>query len=137
MLQSSVTRYSGLFGVAVVIAAVGAPAFAQVAVGETTVTATPVDRISTAVDYGDLDLTTRSGRAALHHRVQHAATSLCRRLGEDHLGSALGEPSCEQGAIMSAASQEHEAIATAKARTYAGAPAPTGFVMAMHEDGAR
>lgn len=137
MLRSSVNRYSGLCGLvgAVVFAAVAVPALGQGAMSETTVIGSPVhpDRVSAPVSYGDLDLTTPSGRSALHRRVERTATTLCRQIGEDHMGSTLGEPSCEQVAVYGAARQEHDVISAANARTYAGSPAPTAFVMAMRD----
>jgi UrcA family protein len=140
--RSSVHLCSGLRVVvgAVAILAIGAPAFGQgsasgfTVIGSSDLTA---GRVSSPVSYRDLDLTTGDGRAALHGRVRRSAEDLCRRIGEDHLGHGAATPSCEDGAVLSAATQERDVIARASARTFAGSAPPTSFVMTMNTAGSR
>jgi UrcA family protein len=56
---------------------------------------------SMPVSYADLDLTTPEGQDLLTHRIQHAASYLCDRLGESSGSDAL-MPSCEQAAVSDA-----------------------------------
>jgi UrcA family protein len=137
MLKSSVNRYAGLCGVAgaVAVAIVSAPAFGQGPAGEFTVLGSSghaAGSVSALVSYGGLDLTTPDGRAALHKRVQRTAAGLCRRIGEDHLGAGSGAPSCEEGTVLSAASQERDVIGHANAQTFDGSPSGNSFVLTMN-----
>jgi len=68
--------------------------------------------LSQAVDYADLDLTTRAGADTLKFRIKATATQLCEQLGES--GSSTGPvPSCEDAATTDAMKQARIAIASA------------------------
>jgi UrcA family protein len=60
-----------------------------------------VRSLSQAVSYADLDLSTRSGRDEMRHRVSLTARFLCDKLGESATGDALA-PSCRQAATNDA-----------------------------------
>jgi UrcA family protein len=109
---------------ALAVAGAAVPALAQVnTAGEITVYGSygvgpEVRRLSAAVPYGDLDLTTVAGREILKQRVHDTARDLCARLGENGMNDGL-VPSCEQDAINSAQEGERFAIATAQPPVYA------------------
>jgi len=121
-------------------AVVAVPAVAQT-VEELTVTGRqgvgPNTRsISAVVSYHDLDLTTESGRAVLDQRVRATAQDLCRRLGENNMGSTGAAPSCEQDAMNSVGQQRQVAIANARPHDYATtAPAPAAVAPAAESQG--
>jgi UrcA family protein len=60
-----------------------------------------VQTLSQAVSYADLDLSTRSGRDELRHRVNLTARYLCDKLGESDSSSGI-VPSCRDGAVTDA-----------------------------------
>ena len=109
-------------------AAVAAPAAAQTyayetpAVGEVVVTgALGYDgrpaRLSRAVSFRDLDLTTSQDRAVLRMRIRDTARDLCRALSEDGGATPL-IPSCADQALRETSPQLRVAINQAR-RTYA------------------
>lgn len=122
-------------------AVVAVPAVAQT-VEELTVTGHrgvgPNTRsISAVVSYHDLDLTTEAGRSTLNQRVRTTAQDLCRRLGENNMGSTGVAASCEQDAINSVSQQQQVAIANARPHNYATTtPAPTPVAPAAESQGA-
>lgn len=70
-------------------------------------------QVSVKVPYGDLDLTTSSGQAALRHRVRKAALKLCATAND---GSAVPEPmtsDCFQQSYRDALRQTQTRIAAA------------------------
>lgn len=60
-----------------------------------------VQTVSQSVSYADLDLSTKSGRDELRHRVNLTARFLCNRMGESNTGDTL-TPSCRQAATTDA-----------------------------------
>jgi UrcA family protein len=60
-----------------------------------------VQSLSQAVSYADLDLSTKSGRNELRHRVNLTARYLCDQLGESDASSPI-VPSCRDGAVTDA-----------------------------------
>jgi UrcA family protein len=92
----------------------GAPASAQSTVEELTVTGhygpdnTP-SRLSQAVSYADLDLSTSDGRYLLKQRISLTARYLCDRLGEDEASDGV-LPSCKDAAISDAMAQARPII---------------------------
>jgi UrcA family protein len=73
-------------------------------------------RLSQAVSYADLDLTTYQGRDVLKLRVRDTAHRLCRALGEGNDISGPLLPSCEDQAYRDARPQIRWAIDHAYAR---------------------
>jgi UrcA family protein len=67
-------------------------------------------RLSQAVSYADLDLTTYEGRDVLKLRVRDTAHRLCRALGEGNDTSGPLLPSCEDQAYRDARPQIRWAI---------------------------
>jgi UrcA family protein len=95
-------------------------------VGEVVVHGGPIgpdgrpERLSQAVSFADLDLSTWAGREALRHRIRDTARSLCETLNGPGGGSADGlVRSCEDDAVRSASSQMHLAVNEAYADRYA------------------
>ena len=60
-----------------------------------------VQSLSQAVNYADLDLSTKAGRDILRHRVNLTARYLCEKLGETDTGSPV-VPSCRDAAVKDA-----------------------------------
>ena len=60
-----------------------------------------VQSLSQAVSYADLDLSTKAGRDALHHRVALTARYLCDKMGESSTASPIA-PSCRDAAVKDA-----------------------------------
>jgi UrcA family protein len=78
------------------------------------------DRLSQAVSYADLDLSTWSGREALRHRIRDTARSLCEALNEPT--TRASDPltsSCMDQAIRGAERQMRVAVNDAYANAYA------------------
>ena len=98
-----------------------AEAFAQATVEEVVVVARyqgkELRSLKVPVSYRDLDLTTEPGRKTLKERVKATAAEACRRLGEAGAGETPMVPSCERGAVESAAQQMRVAIASAVPRS--------------------
>ena len=76
-----------------------------------------VTRLSRAVSYADLDLTTSAGQETLRWRIRDTARSVCRALGESPASAPPLRRSCEADAVRSARSQ----FAVAVGRAYAQA----------------
>ena len=73
------------------------------------------DGMSTAVRFGDLDLTTDAGAAALHARVARAARAVCGGdVDQRDLGMMNGVLACRQVAMASAEPQVQLAMASAR-----------------------
>lgn len=117
------------------LAGASASAFAQPApqpaptVGEITVTGRygpegEARRLSQAVSFVDLDLTTDDGRKMLDQRIKDTARDLCVRLGESPTMQAPPAPSCQQDAVNSAAAQRRVALAQAQPKSMAMAAPP-------------
>jgi UrcA family protein len=70
-------------------------------------------KLTTVVDYADLDLATDAGRTAFRERVRTAAGALCRRLGEPAAGGGALLLSCQQAAFFDAVVVERRLIAEA------------------------
>jgi UrcA family protein len=95
-------------------------------VGEVVVYGGPVgpdgrpERLSQAVSYADLDLSTWSGREALRHRIRDTARSLCDALNEPstRAGDPL-VPSCVDEAVRGAERQMRVAVNVAYDNAYA------------------
>jgi UrcA family protein len=110
------------------LAAAAGPALAQTASELTVIGRYGSDanapRLSAAVSYADLDLTTGAGRDMLRERVRLTAQDLCRRLGESNSSGGALTASCEQDAMNNAREQVNLAFASAMAapRSYAAAP---------------
>jgi UrcA family protein len=129
-----------LFGVVCAVsAASGVPAFGQGS-NEFTVlghnTNPYYDSPSAAISYRDLNLANSNDRAVLRQRVWRTAEKLCARIGEGHIGSATQVLSCEDQVVLSAAQQEHDAIAramTAPANksVASGGPAGGGSILTV------
>lgn len=78
------------------------------------------DRMSRAVAYDDLDLTTLEGREVLRLRIRDTAGDICRALREDPDARSPLIDSCRNDAIKSARMQVRAAIDRAYANaTYA------------------
>jgi UrcA family protein len=109
----------GLAGVGITMAA---PAFSQSSVEEITVTGSVqnLPRVSRAVSYVDLDLTTPAGQNELKSRVKSTAKDLCAQLGESHREATPLVPTCEKDAWNTAQKQLNAAIASG----YKPAPPP-------------
>jgi UrcA family protein len=60
-----------------------------------------VRTLSQPVSYADLDLSTKSGRDEMDHRLNLTARYLCDKLGESTTGDSL-VPSCRQSALQDA-----------------------------------
>jgi UrcA family protein len=74
--------------------------------------ATPVETHSVVVRYGDLDITTSAGAAALYHRIQGAARVTCGY--EDHLLAALPYVNrCNSDAIAAAVASVNSPLLSA------------------------
>lgn len=110
-----------LFTAAAALMAAGfaaGPAAAQSSVDEVVVqgyTADGPSRISRAVQFDDLDLTTIEGRQILSMRIRDTADDLCRTLGEDPGARSPILGSCRDDALRSARTQMRIAIDTAYA----------------------
>ncbi|HET6970563.1 MAG TPA: UrcA family protein [Phenylobacterium sp.] len=93
-------------------------------VGEVVVYGGPIgpdgrpERLSQAVSYADLDLSTWAGRDALRHRIRDTARSLCDALGESRASDPIG-PSCVDNAVRSASTQMRVAVNEAYGEAYA------------------
>lgn len=90
-----------------------------------------VAQLSQAVNYADLDLTTKAGEDMLKTRIKDTAKDLCRRLGEANQSSTPLVPSCEDGAYRDAMPQIRQAVAMATPGMGAPAmsmtPAPAAY----------
>jgi UrcA family protein len=77
----------------------------------------PIERIQLRhlVGYADLDLSTKSGAAALERRVNEAAATACKELDQLY-PLKPSDPSCATKAADGAMSQVHTAIAAAEKR---------------------
>jgi UrcA family protein len=90
---------------ALVAALVSAPAFSAPA----------ADGMSRSVRFGDLDLSTDAGAAALHARIQYAAQMVCGGEIDQRDLPALGAArACRQIAMASAEPQVQMALADAR-----------------------
>ncbi|PXA83314.1 UrcA family protein [Nostoc sp. 3335mG] len=90
---------------ALAAALVSAPAFAAPA----------ADGMSATVRFGDLDLSTDAGAAALHSRIAYAARAVCGGDADQHdLNRLAAMESCRQVAMASAAPQMQLALANAR-----------------------
>lgn len=69
------------------------------------------ERVSAVVHYGDLDLGSAAGIAALHGRVYRAATQICIEAGPQPLAWRQVGIACRDGAVAGAQSQIAIAIA--------------------------
>lgn len=89
------------------LASLAAPAAAQPAVEELTVTGRygrapdSVKSLSQGVSYADLDLSTEAGRKVLRQRISLTARYLCDKLGESSTGDSIA-PSCRDAAAKDA-----------------------------------
>jgi UrcA family protein len=94
-----------------------APALAQSAVGELTVTGhfglENAQTLSETVSYADLDLSTAAGRDEFKHRISLTARYLCGKLGEDETSDGV-TPSCRDAAVSEAMTQARPIIAAFK-----------------------
>ncbi|WP_206241242.1 UrcA family protein [Novosphingobium terrae] len=84
-----------------------------------TVAAAPAMAASEApqrfVHYADLDLTTRAGQDALHHRVLRAAAEVCERPAPGDFGPMREiYAQCRDTALTGAMTQVHMAFANAR-----------------------
>jgi UrcA family protein len=75
------------------------------------VSAQPAFAESTVVKYGDLDLSTSDGRAALDRRIDRAARTVCRMTGPRELSEMIESQRCYRIAIDSTRTQLAAAIA--------------------------
>jgi UrcA family protein len=97
-----------LFG-SVLLASIGAtlvlaaPASAQV-----------VERFSSEVRYGDLNLTTDAGVAALHRRIANAARQACGYSDSRDLKVRQAVANCQQAALADATPKIELAVANAR-----------------------
>jgi len=94
----------------------------QKAAGRTQPLGAPVDIYSVRyhVSYGDLDLGTPGGAAALEQRVNDAAKRACKDLETLYPNLApppSGTPPCIKSATNGGMAQAHKAIAAAQGRT--------------------
>jgi len=89
---------------------VGAPH--KAAVGRTT-TGIPITQITvrSRVRYGDLDLTTRAGAAALENRIREAARTSCRSIDAQLPLDTSSDGNCIRHAVDGAMLQARAAIA--------------------------
>jgi UrcA family protein len=78
--------------------------------------ADPVARKSAEVAYGDLDLTSRAGAAALERRVNAAARQVCDFGDERSLMARAEAEACRAEALATAEDQVAAAIGRAKVR---------------------
>jgi UrcA family protein len=103
------TRVNLLAGVALIVSALpfSSVASAQGAPEEIVVTGNygrvpdSVRTLSQPVSYADLDLSTKTGRDEMDHRLNLTARFLCDKLGESTTGDTL-TPSCRQAAVQDA-----------------------------------
>jgi len=75
------------------------------ATGVTVMASSPVAAATQHVRYGDLDLTTASGRATLDSRISRAAQTVCWIEN----GNLSGTEGCRRAAIADAREQMHRA----------------------------
>ena len=82
-----------------------------------------VQRLSQAVSYADLDLTTYHGRDVLAWRIRDTARQVCRALGESPRATSGATRSCQADAVRSVRGQMifavRRAYAQAESRAYA------------------
>jgi UrcA family protein len=118
-LSSRLGPIGAVCGLAVL--AVGAPAVGQTPPEEFAVVAQaagPHDRsLSAAVFYGDLDLATPDGRAALRRRIRRTASELCHRLDSGPSNATGLAFVCEDEAVQGADEFQRAVIAQAAPRS--------------------
>ena len=90
-----------------------AVAAVAMALGATAATVSPAIASDTglAVRYGDLDLRSESGRAALDARIERAARSVCGVANNTELKFARGVRECRDAAIAAAREQRDALVA--------------------------
>jgi len=81
-------------------------AAAILATGVTVMASAPAAAATQHVRYGDLDLTTAAGRAALDSRVNRAAHTVCWIEN----GNLSGTEGCRRASVAAAREQMHRAI---------------------------
>ena len=96
-----------------------------------------VARMSRAVSYADLDLTTYAGQRMLEWRVRDTARSICRALGESPTATSGVTRSCQADAVRSARPQlafaVRRAYAQAATTAYAALDPPAAYVAPLND----